>query len=90
MITARPHALVSSDVTRNMFTTNGGLIMVAHLDVFVVIMTQQLATLTSVLFKGCLYTAIRSTTLSLPSYILLLLVVFLRHSTRETANHLQL
>ena len=27
MITAHPHALVSSDVTRNMFTINSGLII---------------------------------------------------------------
>ena len=27
MITTCPHALVSSDVTRNMFTTNSGLII---------------------------------------------------------------
>ena len=28
MITARPHALVNSDVTRNMFTNNSGLSLV--------------------------------------------------------------
>ena len=37
MITARPHASVSSDVTRNTFTTNGGLIrtfrLLRHRDV---------------------------------------------------------
>ena len=32
MITAHPHALVSSDVTRNTFTTNSGLIIIIKFD----------------------------------------------------------